>query len=91
MARTAVHAAAVTLDDPEVGDGRPGGRGRQAPRRRGGASKNAKTAVQVHGGMGFTWEVDMHLYLKRAWMLDTVFGTADAHADTVAATLPGAS
>ena len=38
--------------------------------------------------MGFTWEVDVHLYLKRAWVLDTVFGAADAHADAVAATLP---
>ena len=39
--------------------------------------------------MGFTWEVDVHLYLKRAWVLDTVFGTADDHADAVAAALPG--
>ena len=31
--------------------------------------------------MGFTWEVDVHLYLKRAWVLDTHFGSADAHAD----------
>ncbi len=41
---------------------------------------NAKTAFQVHGGMGFTWEVDVHLYLKRAWVLDRQFGTADRHA-----------
>ena len=51
------------------------------------ATLNAKTATQVHGGMGFTWEVDVHLYLKRAWVLDTAFGTADAHADAVAALL----
>ena len=37
--------------------------------------------------MGFTWEVDVHLYLKRAWVLDTHFGTADENADTVAATV----
>ena len=49
---------------------------------------NARTCVQVHGGMGFTWEVDAHLFLKRAWLLDTVFGSADHHADTVAASLP---
>ena len=29
------------------------------------AIANGKTATQVHGGMGFTWEVDVHLYLKR--------------------------
>ena len=43
--------------------------------------------MQVHGGMGFTWEVDVHLYLKRAWMLNTVFGTPAAHADALAAAL----
>ena len=47
---------------------------------------NGKSATQVHGGMGFTWEVDVHLYLKRAWVLDTVFGSGDSHADAVAAT-----
>jgi hypothetical protein len=35
--------------------------------------------------MGFTWEVDAHLYLKRAWMLDTVFGSVDDHALALAA------
>ena len=39
--------------------------------------------------MGFTWEVDVHLYLKRAWVLDTVFGSVDEHADAVAATIAG--
>jgi hypothetical protein len=38
--------------------------------------------------MGFTWEVDVHLYLKRAWVLDTVLGSVDEHADAVAATIP---
>ena len=39
------------------------------------AIANGKTATQVFGGMGFTWEVDVHLYLKRAWVLDTHFGS----------------
>jgi len=51
------------------------------------AVTNGKTATQVFGGMGFTWEVDVHLYLKRAWVLDTHFGSADTHADVVAASL----
>ena len=41
------------------------------------ATLNAKSATQIHGGMGFTWEVDVHLYLKRAWVLDSVFGAGD--------------
>ena len=51
------------------------------------AIANGKTATQVHGGMGFTWEVDVHLFLKRAWVLDTQFGSADLHADRIAAAL----
>ncbi len=37
------------------------------------AIANGKAATQVFGGMGFTWEVDVHLYLKRAWVLETHF------------------
>jgi alkylation response protein AidB-like acyl-CoA dehydrogenase len=89
VARTAVHAAAVTLDDPEVGSLARAVAGAKLLAGEA-ALKNAKTAVQVHGGMGFTWEVDMHLYLKRAWLLDTVFGTPEETADAVAATVGGA-
>jgi alkylation response protein AidB-like acyl-CoA dehydrogenase len=53
--------------------------------------KNAKASMQVHGGMGFTWEVDVHLYLKRAWVLNTVFGTPTTHADALATTLVAAA
>jgi alkylation response protein AidB-like acyl-CoA dehydrogenase len=51
------------------------------------AIANAKACVQVHGGMGFTWEVDVHLYLKRAAVLATHFGGVDAQSETVAALL----
>jgi len=39
------------------------------------ALANAHDNVQNHGGMGFTWESDAHLYLKRAWVLEHQFGT----------------
>jgi alkylation response protein AidB-like acyl-CoA dehydrogenase len=51
------------------------------------AIRNGKDATQVHGGMGYTWEVDVHLWLKRAWVLDTHFGSHEHHFDQVAATL----
>lgn len=86
VARTAVYAAAVTLDDPEVGDVDRAVAGAKLLAGEA-AVKNAKTSVQVHGGMGFTWEVDAHLYLKRAWLLNTVFGTPDAFADALAASV----
>jgi len=36
--------------------------------------------VQVHGGIGFTWESDVHLYLKAALNGSVRFGPADAFA-----------
>ncbi|HEY3095264.1 MAG TPA: acyl-CoA dehydrogenase family protein [Acidimicrobiia bacterium] len=89
VARASVHAAACTLDDPDVGDVARAVAGAKMLAGET-AIANGKTATQVHGGMGFTWEVDVHLYLKRAWVLDTVFGSVDEHADAVAATVTNA-
>jgi alkylation response protein AidB-like acyl-CoA dehydrogenase len=47
----------------------------------------SRTCIQVHGGIGFTWEVDVQRFWKRACVLDTHFGTGDAHAEVVASTL----
>lgn len=47
-----------------------------------------KTCIQVHGGMGFTWEVDAQRYWKRACVLDTHFGNSDHHAAEFAAAIP---
>jgi len=86
LARAAVYAAGVIIDVPEVGDA---DRAASVAKILAGeaALANAKACIQVHGGMGFTWEVDAHLYLKRAWVLDTVWGSADAHASALAAAL----
>lgn len=43
----------------------------------------ARTAVQVHGAMGMTWEVDVHFFLKRALALKAAWGTIGAHMETV--------
>ncbi|MDQ3810733.1 MAG: acyl-CoA/acyl-ACP dehydrogenase [Chloroflexota bacterium] len=37
------------------------------------------SAIQVHGGIGFTWEYDLHLYFKRAKHLEPLYGDADFH------------
>ena len=42
------------------------------------------TGLQVHGGIGFTWEHDMHLYLKRAQLDQVSFGDAAFHRDRIA-------
>jgi alkylation response protein AidB-like acyl-CoA dehydrogenase len=86
VARSAVYAAACALDG--AGDGDPARAVSVAKVMAGEAALfNGKTGIQVHGGMGFTWEVDAQRYWKRAVVLDATFGTADHHATAVAATL----
>ncbi|WBB61245.1 acyl-CoA/acyl-ACP dehydrogenase [Streptomyces sp. WMMC500] len=40
--------------------------------------------IQVHGGIGFTWEHDAHLYLKRAWTSRELLGTPEEHLEPLA-------
>jgi alkylation response protein AidB-like acyl-CoA dehydrogenase len=49
------------------------------------AIANATDSIQNHGGIGYTWEADPHLYLKRARLLEHVFGTRTEHLDAIAA------
>lgn len=47
----------------------------------------AESALQVHGGIGFTWEADVHLHLKRAQLDQVSFGDARHHRAELAALL----
>ena len=40
-------------------------------------------AIQVHGGIGFTWEYDLHLYFKRAKHLEPLYGDTEYHRERV--------
>jgi len=42
------------------------------------------SALQVHGGIGFTWEHDLHFFLKRAQLDQLAFGSASAHRERLA-------
>ena len=84
--RAAVYAAGATIDGKGVDD----------PARSiavakvlasSAAAACGKDAVQVHGGMGYTWEVDAHLFLKRAWVHDLAFGDGDHYAEQLASGL----
>jgi hypothetical protein len=83
IARSSVWAAGVLIGEPDVGSVARAVAGARLTAARA-ATDNAKTCVQVHGGMGFTWEVDAHLFLKRAWVLETAFGSVDDAAEIVA-------
>lgn len=79
LARAAVYAAAATLDTPEVGDvERAVSSGKLVAGEA--AMKNARACIQIHGGMGYTWEVPAHYYFKRAWVLESLFGSGGEHA-----------
>jgi alkylation response protein AidB-like acyl-CoA dehydrogenase len=93
VARAALHAAACLSDGPDVvaAEAQAAGctPGQMLERSVAGAKlladeaaiANARASIQVHGGMGFTWEVPLHLHLKRARVLSTQFRTpADASA-----------
>jgi alkylation response protein AidB-like acyl-CoA dehydrogenase len=46
--------------------------------------KTAGAGIQLHGGIGFTWEHDLHLYFKRAKSSEFTFGDATYHRERVA-------
>ncbi len=83
-ARAAVYAAGATLDQPDVGDLE---RAVSSARVMAGeaALRNARACIQIYGGMGYTWEMPPHYFLKRTWVLGTCFGTGEEHEERVAA------
>lgn len=86
LARAAVYGAGATLDFPEVGDPERAVCGASICAGEA-AMKNARACIQVHGGMGYTWEVPSHYFLKRCWVLESTFGGAERWADQIAETL----
>lgn len=44
----------------------------------------AKNSIQVHGAMGYTWEVDLQIFMKKAWALANTWGDAGFHKARVA-------
>jgi alkylation response protein AidB-like acyl-CoA dehydrogenase len=44
----------------------------------------AQEAIQIHGGIGYTWEHDLHLFVKRAKAGDMLLGTAAEHRQRIA-------
>jgi alkylation response protein AidB-like acyl-CoA dehydrogenase len=43
------------------------------------AQKAARSALQVHGAIGYTWECDLQLFMKKAWALMPAWGSASYH------------
>jgi alkylation response protein AidB-like acyl-CoA dehydrogenase len=47
----------------------------------------ARTALQCHGAIGYSWEHDLHMWMKRTWALGSAWGTTAEHEERVAAAL----
>jgi alkylation response protein AidB-like acyl-CoA dehydrogenase len=84
-ATAAVHYAAMTIDgeDPQ--------RTRACHVAKAAAGEAArrilKDGIQIHGGIGYTWEHDLHLYLRRAAADEYLLGSTGWHLDRIAALL----
>ncbi|MFG2128810.1 acyl-CoA dehydrogenase family protein [Streptomyces sp. NPDC048751] len=78
-ARAAVYAAAVTADPADVAAARLLADDA--------AVRGARDCLQVHGGMGFTWESEVHLHMKRAWVRTRRAGATTESEELLAADL----
>jgi alkylation response protein AidB-like acyl-CoA dehydrogenase len=84
MARASTYAAAALAAG--LGEGDADLAARSAKHLAGEACHaNGRVAVQVLGGMGFTWDMLPHYFLKRALVLDQSFGTSAAQAAHIGA------
>ena len=81
-ATAAVHYASMTVDaaDPD--------RERACHVAKAAAGEAArrilKDGIQIHGGIGYTWEHDLHLFIRRATLAETQLGTTEWHHDRLA-------
>ncbi|MEU3772296.1 acyl-CoA dehydrogenase family protein [Streptomyces sp. NPDC032472] len=95
VARTAVYAAAVAADAVSGAAASGLGATAQVAAEIAGAKlladeaavRGARDCLQVYGGMGFTWEADVHLHLKRAWVRAEQWRTAAQAQEALAAEL----
>jgi alkylation response protein AidB-like acyl-CoA dehydrogenase len=47
-------------------------------------SRTARRSVEIHGGIGFTWEFDLNIWFKRAHLSEALFGDPAWHRERLA-------
>lgn len=92
-ATAAVYEAAMVADAEPAAGGSPGERRVAAHVAKAAAgaaaTRSAKQAIQTHGGIGYTWEHDLHLHIRRAYASEHFLGTRSWHHDRLAELLLG--
>jgi alkylation response protein AidB-like acyl-CoA dehydrogenase len=79
LTRASVEAAASTLDTSAVPSMRTAAVSRAKARASDAAMLVTRAAIQMHGGIGYTDEYDVGLYLRKAMVLANLFGSANLH------------
>jgi alkylation response protein AidB-like acyl-CoA dehydrogenase len=77
FARPTVYGAAWALDHDEADAGRSASVAKAYASEA--ALESARVSLQVHGAIGYTWECDLQLFLKRSWALAEAWGSASDH------------
>jgi alkylation response protein AidB-like acyl-CoA dehydrogenase len=81
-ATSAVHFAAMTIDAKDADRHRAVHVAKAAAGTA--ARRCARDGIQIHGGIGYTYEHDLHLFIRRAYSSEAWFGTSDWHHDRLA-------
>jgi alkylation response protein AidB-like acyl-CoA dehydrogenase len=50
-----------------------------------------KNSIQAHGAMGYTWEMDLHIYMRKAWSMMACWGNEDRQQELIYKTLSSTS
>jgi alkylation response protein AidB-like acyl-CoA dehydrogenase len=79
---SAVYYAAMTLDASDADRERAVHAAKAAANEA--ARRCAKDGIQIHGGIGYTWEHDLHLFMRRAFATEALLGTTGWHHDRLA-------
>jgi alkylation response protein AidB-like acyl-CoA dehydrogenase len=87
FARPVVYAAAWSFDQGEPTASRAASTAKAYASDA--AAEAARVSLQVHGAIGYTWECDLHLFLKRTWALSEAWGSAAYHRHSVLGQLTG--
>lgn len=91
LTRASIEGAAAVLDAGATGPRRQAAVSRAKARAADAAMRVTREAIQLHGGIGYTDEYDVGLYLRRAMVLAPQFGSARLHRARFAATSPEAT